>query len=68
MLDFYSRVEVASVKNFQLIEKFDEGQRMLLQFGKVNEKTFNLDFTYPISPVQAFAIAISSCDNKLLCQ
>ncbi len=40
---------------------------MLLQFGKVDNNMYNLDFQYPFSPLQAVAIALSSCDNKLFC-
>ena len=38
---------------------------MVVQFGKCGGETFALDFSYPVSPVQAFALALSSLDNKL---
>lgn len=68
VLDFYNRVEKASVKNFQLVERDDEGFKVLLQFGKVDDNLYNLDYQYPFSLVQAFSIALSSCDSKLLCE
>lgn len=68
VLDFYNRVEKASVKNFQLVEQSDEGFNVLLQFGKIDDNLYNLDFQYPFSLVQAFAIALSSCDSKLFCE
>lgn len=40
---------------------------VVLQFGRVAKDEFTLDFQWPMSPVQAFAIALSSCDGKLAC-
>ena len=36
-----------------------------MQFGRVSDTTFALDFQHPLSPLQAFAIALSSIDNKI---
>jgi tubby-related protein 1 len=41
---------------------------VVLQFGRVAKDEFTLDFRWPMSPVQAFAIALSSCDAKLACE
>lgn len=41
---------------------------VLLQFGKVDSKRFNLDVTYPLSPLQAFSLCIANCDSKLACE
>lgn len=30
-----------------------------MNVNKVNEKRFNVDFTYPVSPYQAFGIVIA---------
>lgn len=68
VLDFYNRVDRPSVKNFQLVEHADEGFNVLLQFGKLDDNIYNLDFQYPFSLLQAFAIALSSCDGKLFCE
>lgn len=68
VLDFYDRVEKASVKNFQLVEYADEGYNVLLQFGKIDDNLYNLDYQYPFSLMQAFGIALSSCDGKLFCE
>jgi hypothetical protein len=35
-------------------------------FGKVDRDVFHIDFSAPISPLQAFAIALSSLDRKRL--
>ena len=39
-----------------------------LQFGRVSDKEFTCDITFPLSPLQAFAIALSSFDSKLACE
>jgi len=62
-LNFHGRVTKASVKNFQLSDDV-EGDSVMLQFGKVGQDAFTMDFTHPLSPVQAFGICISSFDNK----
>jgi len=67
VLNFNGRVDRASVKNFQLIDDQDESQ-IYLQFGRVGDKDFNLDFQWPFSPLQAFAIALSSFDYKIACE
>ena len=45
----------------------DNDEDVLLQFGRVGKDEFTLDFSWPISPLQAFAIALSSCDSKISC-
>jgi tubby-related protein 1 len=41
---------------------------VLYQFGKTGENSYIVDFKFPFSPIQAFAIALSSIDNKLACE
>lgn len=69
-LDFRGRVLTASNKNFQLIQPSDQNT-VLCQFGKVHEdkelSIYTTDIQYPISPVQAFGLCISSCMRKLAC-
>lgn len=67
VLDFYDRVKKPSVKNFQLINELDEDY-IFLQFGKVEEHLFNMDFQWPMTPARAFAICLSSFDTKLACE
>lgn len=67
MLNFNGRVDRASVKNFQLIDDRDEN-KVYLQFGRVTEHSFNIDFQWPFSPFQAFAVALSSFDYKFACE
>eukprot|EP00762_Andalucia_godoyi_P008713 ANDGO_00449.mRNA.1 Tubby protein homolog 1 len=67
VLNFGGRVTMASVKNFQLIDA-DRPSDVIMQFGKVDENTFTLDFANPLSALQAFLIALSSFDHKLACE
>ncbi|KAG0498518.1 hypothetical protein HPP92_003209 [Vanilla planifolia] len=66
-LNFRGRVTIASVKNFQLVAQSDQ-DKVILQFGKVAKDTFTMDYRYPLSAFQAFAICLSSFDTKLACE
>ncbi|KAA8543160.1 hypothetical protein F0562_021345 [Nyssa sinensis] len=73
-LNFNGRVTVASVKNFQLVASPENGvsgeehENVILQFGKVGKDVFTMDYQYPISAFQAFAICLSSFDTKIACE
>ncbi|XP_042433637.1 tubby-like F-box protein 8 isoform X1 [Zingiber officinale] len=83
-LNFRGRVTIASVKNFQLISAVQpsagaptpseppavqsEHDKVILQFGKVGKDMFTMDYKYPLSAFQAFAICLSSFDTKLACE
>lgn len=67
VLNFNKRVTQASVKNFQLTSSEDP-DTVYLQFGRVGKDIFNMDFRFPFSPFQAFAICLSSFDYKLCCE
>uniref|UniRef100_A0ACD5VTB3 Uncharacterized protein n=1 Tax=Avena sativa TaxID=4498 RepID=A0ACD5VTB3_AVESA len=82
-LNFRGRVTIASVKNFQLIAASSpppagaptpsqpgpvDPDKVILQFGKVARDMFTMDYRYPISAFQAFAICLSSFDTKLACE
>jgi hypothetical protein len=82
-LNFRGRVTIASVKNFQLIAAPSqppagaptpsqpapaEQDKIILQFGKVSKDMFTMDYRYPLSAFQAFAICLSSFDTKLACE
>ena len=45
-----------------------EEERPCLQFGRVGKDMFTMDFGWPLSPLQAFAICLSSFDYKLACE
>ncbi|XP_042190730.1 tubby protein isoform X1 [Callorhinchus milii] len=65
-LNFRGRVKKPSVKNFQIIQS-SEPNNILMQFGKVAENEFSMDYRYPFCVLQAFAIVLSNFDSKLLC-
>ncbi|GFZ05095.1 tubby like protein 7 [Actinidia rufa] len=75
-LNFHGRVTVASVKNFQLVATMDQSQpegkgdeeTVLLQFGKVGDDVFTMDYRQPLSAFQAFAICLTSFGTKLACE
>jgi len=65
VVNFNHRVVMPSVKNFQLVDI--DSHSTVLQFGKVSEDVFTLDFSHHFSPFQAFATALSSFDFKFCC-
>ncbi|XP_042326848.1 tubby-related protein 3 [Sceloporus undulatus] len=67
VLNFHGRVTQASVKNFQIVHENDLDY-IVMQFGRVAEDLFTLDFNYPLCALQAFAIGLSSFDSKLACE
>lgn len=73
-LNFHGRVTIASVKNFQLVASPEndtptpEHEKIILQFGKVGKDLFTMDYRYPVSAFQAFAICLSSFDTKIACE
>ncbi|KAL5857202.1 hypothetical protein ACOSQ3_004660 [Xanthoceras sorbifolium] len=81
-LNFQGCVTVTSVKNFQLIAATQPAagaptpsqpappvhDKIILQFGKVGKDMFTMDYRYPLSAFQAFAICLSSFDTKLACE
>ncbi|BAF22685.1 tubby-like F-box protein 12 [Oryza sativa Japonica Group] len=42
--------------------------KVILQFGKVGKDMFTMDYRYPLSAFQAFAICLTSFDTKLACE
>ncbi|XP_068129813.1 tubby-related protein 3-like [Hyperolius riggenbachi] len=64
VLNFHGRVTHASVKNFQIVHDNDP-EYIVMQFGRVAEDLFTLDYSYPMCALQAFAGALSSFDSKL---
>ncbi|RRT59214.1 hypothetical protein B296_00010066 [Ensete ventricosum] len=78
-LNFHGRVTVASVKNFQLVASSNAANRaggadddgdepVLLQFGKVGDDMFTMDYREPLSAFQAFAICLTSFGTKFACE
>ncbi|XP_077115768.1 tubby protein-like isoform X2 [Ranitomeya variabilis] len=67
VLNFHGRVTQASVKNFQIIST-DDPEHIMMQFGRVAEDVFTMDFSHPLCALQAFSICMSSFDSKLACE
>ena len=67
VLNFHGRVTMASVKNFQIVHQQDPNY-IIMQFGRISEDCFTIDYKYPMSAYQAFAVALSSFDSKLACE
>ncbi|XP_074592626.1 tubby-like F-box protein 1 [Curcuma longa] len=75
-LNFHGRVTIASVKNFQLVAAsgthgtlaVDDNEPVLLQFGKVGDDMFTMDYREPLSAFQAFAVCLTSFGTKFACE
>lgn len=65
VLNFNGRARIPSIKNFQLIDP-EKPDYIMMQYGKMNKDVFSLDVRFPLSPLQAFGLAIASVDDKLL--
>ncbi|CDQ59604.1 unnamed protein product [Oncorhynchus mykiss] len=60
-LDFGGRVTQESAKNFQI----ELDGRQVMQFGRIDGNAYILDFQYPFSAVQAFAVALANVTQRL---
>ncbi|CAF2886639.1 unnamed protein product [Rotaria sp. Silwood2] len=65
-LEFIGQYEIqTSVKNFQMvIDNENLEEEVIMQFGRVTDDTFILDYRYPLSAIQAFSIALSAFDSR----
>jgi tubby-related protein 1 len=74
ILDFNFRVTEGSAKNFQLLNPENRNNthkiadKVILQFGKIEEGVYTMDVQSPLSPFQSFAICLSSLATKVLCE
>eukprot|EP00747_Dinoflagellata_sp_TGD_P065756 gnl/TRDRNA2_/TRDRNA2_154491_c0_seq3.p1 gnl/TRDRNA2_/TRDRNA2_154491_c0~~gnl/TRDRNA2_/TRDRNA2_154491_c0_seq3.p1 ORF type:complete len:343 (+),score=61.61 gnl/TRDRNA2_/TRDRNA2_154491_c0_seq3:185-1213(+) len=60
VLNFKDRKVKTSPQNFMLCEGPDQESEIVFQHGKLGSNTYFLDFKHPLSPVQAFAISLTS--------
>lgn len=60
-LDFGGRVTQESAKNFQV----EFRGKQVMQFGRIDGNAYTLDFQYPFSAVQAFAVALANVTQRL---
>ena len=54
-----------SIKNF-ILE--GEDNKHLLVFGRIDTHKFSLELRHPLSPFQAFGVAMTSFDFKFNCE
>ncbi|XP_070568218.1 tubby-related protein 4-like [Ptychodera flava] len=60
-LDFGGRVTQESAKNFQI----ELHGKQVMQFGRIDGMAYTLDFQYPFSTLQAFAVALANVTQRL---
>ncbi|CAF4454967.1 unnamed protein product [Didymodactylos carnosus] len=60
-LDFGGRVTLESAKNFQIELK----GKQVMQFGRIENHMYTLDFEWPFSCVTAFAVALANVTQRL---
>ncbi len=58
----------ASVREKQRRKRETRWQKWILQFGKIGEDVYTMDFRYPFTPLQAFMVCATSLDKKLGCE
>ncbi|XP_076467230.1 tubby-related protein 4-like [Babylonia areolata] len=60
-LDFGGRVTQESAKNFQI----ELQGKQVMQFGRIDSNAYTLDFQYPFTALQAFAVALANVTQRL---
>ncbi|XP_067676571.1 tubby-related protein 4-like isoform X1 [Haliotis asinina] len=60
-LDFGGRVTQESAKNFQI----EFRGKQVMQFGRIDSNAYTLDFQYPFTAIQAFAVALANVTQRL---
>ena len=58
----------ASLREKQRRKRDTRWQKWILQFGKIGEDVYTMDFRYPFTPLQAFMVCATSLDKKLGCE
>ena len=43
-------------------------EKILLQFGKINDENYALDFQFPFTIFEAFCVGVSMLKEKKLCE
>ncbi|RWS14272.1 tubby-related protein 4-like protein [Dinothrombium tinctorium] len=60
-LDFGGRVTQESAKNFQI----EYQGKQVMQFGRIDDNAYTLDFQHPFSALQALAVALANVTQRL---
>jgi tubby-related protein 1 len=45
-----------------------DGDKVVMQFGRVGKDAFTMDYQSPLCALQAFGIVLSSFDYKIACE
>ncbi|XP_064628378.1 tubby-related protein 4-like [Lineus longissimus] len=65
-LDFGGRVTQESAKNFQIEFRGKQVPNpAVMQFGRIDSNAYTLDFQYPFTAIQAFAVALANVTQRL---
>lgn len=80
-LDFGGRVTQESAKNFQIehlgkqvrmnktyvhkVKVKIKCKIQVMQFGRIDENAYTLDFQYPLTALQAFSVALANVTQRL---
>ncbi len=67
LLDFKGKAKIPSEHNFILETQGAGPKNVVMLLGKAKENEFNLEVYWPLSVLQAFAIAVSSFTMKIGC-
>jgi len=66
-MDFKGRAKLASKKNFILTDPdVEDGERVLMLFGKVTKNRWSLDYAPPLNPLDCLFVALSAFSSKLV--
>lgn len=61
------KVSVRKIRKVNFLTD-DDPTHTIMQFGRIKNDVFTLDYRYPLSSVQALSIALSSFDHKIACE
>lgn len=59
---------LTSLSTFSSLSLSFPDDYIVMQFGRVAEDVFSMDYSFPMCALQAFAVTLSSFDGKLACE
>ena len=70
VLNFIKRKVIPHEKNIQIIysDLTEDRNDILLQFAKVDNNEYILDYKYPFNKVTALALALTNLSSRIFCQ
>lgn len=63
VLNFHGRATMASMRNVQLVHP-DDHDTVIMQIGMVQPYKYTVDYQFPMSPIQAFSIFVSTHEHR----